>query len=174
MIDRENMSNIGDMDNNQSKVYLSLLVKSLEKKSGILSELIELTQKQEQLIGNEQIEDEQFNSIINQKSELIKQVNELDNGFELLYQRIREELKTNPIDYKESIDRLKTLITDVTDKGVQLQVIERRNKDKIEKYLQIKRNNIKSFKVNSKTASSYYTNISSLGTDGSYFFDKKK
>ena len=174
MTDKGNINDISDMDNNQSRVYLSLLEKSLEKKSGVLTELIDLTQKQEALIINDQIGEDQFYQIINQKSELIKQINELDNGFELLYQRIRDELKSDPVSYKEQIERLKELITVVTDKGVQLQVIERRNKDKIDNFLQVKRKGIKSFKVNSKTASSYYSNVNSLGTDGSYFFDKKK
>lgn len=166
--------NASNTDTNQSLVYLSLLGKSLEKKAHLLSELTELTHEQEELISKDQLEDDRFISIINQKGELIKQVNELDNGFELLYQRVREELKVNPGSYKEHVERLKTLVTDVTDKGVQLQAMERRNKDKIDLFLHTRRKNIKSFKMNQKTASSYYSNTGNKTTDSSYFFDKKK
>lgn len=159
---------------NQSMVYLSLLFKSLEKKAGILDKLIELTQKQETVICNEQFEDDQFNSIINEKDELIKLINELDNGFEQLYQRVKTDITSDAGSYIKQIEVLKELITIVTNKGIQLQVMERRNKDKIEVYLRTKRNSIKNFKVNSRTVSSYYSNMTNKTTEEAYFFDKKK
>ena len=166
------MSDIDSMG--QDDVYLSLLEKSLEKKAAILDKLIELTEKQKTLINQEQLDFDQFDSIVNEKSELIQQINELDNGFEQLYQRVRDELNANPGSFKNQIERLKQLITDVTDKGVRLQVMEKHNKDMMDSYLRSKRENIKSFKVNSKAAAKYYSNINNATMDSSYFFDKKK
>jgi hypothetical protein len=159
---------------NQSMVYLSLLDKSLKKKGSILDRLIELTQRQGNLISNDKIEDVQFNNIINDKDELIKLINELDNGFEQIYQRVKDVITADPDSFGTQIEELKELITAVTDKGIQLQVMERRNKDKIDAYLQTKRKSIKSFKVNSRTASSYYSSMNNIKTEEAYFFDKKK
>ena len=169
------VSNTSDIyQNNQNMVYLSLLAKSLEQKSAILDELIELTAKQEKLIADEHLEDKQFDTICDSKDELIRKINELDNGFEQLYQRIKTVLNENPEDYSTQIEELKRLITDVTDKGIRLQVMERHNKDKIDSFIKAKRNDIKSFKVNSRTAAKYYSNISKMTSDDSYFFDEKK
>jgi len=166
---------MGDINNKeQNVVYLSLLEKSLEKKAAILEQLIELTEEQKTLIDDDKLTNEQFDDIFDKKGELIKQINELDNGFEQLYQRVRDELNANPGGFKMQIEQLKKLITDVTDKGVRLQASERRNKERIDSYLRNKRESIKNFKVNSKAASRYYSNINNATIDNSYFFDKKK
>lgn len=160
--------------NNQNTVYLSLLEKSLEKKAACLDELIELTAKQEALIAADQLEDEQFVSIIGCKSELIKKIDELDSGFEQLYQRVQEELKASPGAYRTQVERLKKLIAEVTDKGVKLEVMERRNKDKMDIYFRTKRDSIRSFKVNNRTAAKYYSSINNASINSTYFFDEKK
>lgn len=166
---------MGDINNKeQNVVYISLLEKSLEKKAAILEQLIELTEEQKTLIDDDKLTNEQFDDIFEKKGELIKQINELDNGFEQLYQRVRDELNAHPGGFKMQIEQLKKLITDVTDKGVRLQALERRNKERIDSYLRDKRESIKSFKVNSKAASKYYSNINNATIDNSYFFDKKK
>lgn len=160
--------------NNQNEVYLSLLEKSLEKKAVYLEELIELTGEQETLIAAGELEGERFNSIYDRKTELIEKIDELDRGFEQIYQRVKDELASNTGSYRSKIEELKELITDVTDRGVRLQVMERRNRDKIENYLRDKRDSIRNFKVNSKTASKYYSSFNKMGKDSSYFFDEKK
>jgi len=169
---------MGDMpnnsQNNQNAVYISLLEKSLEKKAIYLDELIKLTEEQETLISAGKLEDDRFDSIIDSKNELIKKIDELDGGFEQIYQRVKAELISNPEGYRAHIEELKELITDVTDKGVRLQVMERRNRDRIELYLRSKRDSIRNFKVNSKTASKYYSSFNKIGKDDSYFFDEKK
>lgn len=165
---------MGELDqNSQNAVYLSLLEKSLEKKTAVLEKLIELTGEQESLINNDRLKSDQFSSIIEEKDKLINQINELDDGFEQLYQRVREELNINPGSHRTQIEKLKRLITEITDKGVSLQVMERRNKDKIDNFIRSRQERIRNFKVNSKTAAKYYSNFNKTNADSSFFFDKR-
>ena len=162
------------MDNyNKGKTYLSLLEDSLKKKNRLLDHLLKLTQEQEELIKEEDIEDDKFDKIIEEKEPLIEKVTELNIGFEQVYDRIKEELVSNKDKYHEEIQSLQRLIQELTDKGVRLQALEKRNKVNIELYLKDKRNDIKNFKLSNKTVSNYYKNMANQNQEASYFFDKK-
>lgn len=158
---------------NQNETYLAVMIATLEKKSVLLEQLIELSQQQELLIKNDQIDEETFDQIIDEKDNRIEMILKLDDGFEKIYQYLKEELKTGQESYQNGIQKLKELITIVTDKGVQLQVIEKQNKSRMDTYFQSKRKEIKNFKLSSQTASSYYKNMADQHQQQSYFFDKK-
>lgn len=162
------------MDNyNKGKTYLSLLEDSLKKKNRLLDHLLKLTQEQEELIKEKDIEDDKFDKIIEEKEPLIEKVTDLNVGFEQVYDRIKEELISNKDKYHEEIQSLQRLIQELTDKGVRLQALEKRNKVNIELYLKDKRNDIKNFKLSNKTVSNYYKNMANQSQEESYFFDKK-
>lgn len=162
------------MDNyNKGKTYLSLLEDSLKKKNRLLDHLLKLTQEQEELIKEKDIEDDKFDKIIEEKEPLIEKVTDLNVGFEQVYDRIKEGLVSNKDKYHEEIQSLQRLIQELTDKGVRLQALEKRNKVNIELYLKDKRNDIKNFKLSNKTVSNYYKNMANQNQEASYFFDKK-
>lgn len=162
------------MDNyNKGKTYLSLLEDSLKKKNRLLDQLLKLTQEQEKLIKEEDIEDDKFDKTIEEKEPLIEKVTDLNVGFEQVYNRIKEGLVSNKDKYHEEIQSLQRLIQELTDKGVRLQALEKRNKVNIELYLKDKRNDIKNFKLSNKTVSNYYKNMANQSQEESYFFDKK-
>lgn len=158
---------------NHKETYLAVMIASLEKKSDLLEQLFERSKQQEQLIKNNQINDEDFNRIIEEKDAGIAKILELDEGFEKLYHYLKEELAVSPGKYQKEIQKLKDLVTIVTDRGVQLQAIELQNKTRMELYFQSKRKEIKNFKLSSQTATSYYKNMADQHQQQSYFFDKK-
>ncbi len=159
---------------NQSETYLAVMIASLEKKSDLLEQLFELSKQQEQLIKSDKFDDEQFNRIIEEKGVGIAKIQELDQGFDKLYQSLKEELTANPGSYKKELQKLKDLISTVTDRGVQLQALEMQNKTRMEAYFRSKRKEIKDFNLSSQTATSYYKNMTDQYQQQSYFFDKKK
>ena len=63
--------------NNKNKTYLSLLEDSLIKKNQVLDQILDLTQEQEQLIKEEDMDDDKFDKIIEEKDPLINKVVEL-------------------------------------------------------------------------------------------------
>lgn len=159
---------------NQKETYLELLEASLEKKCELLDELIECSKEQGVLFDEEKVNDDQFDQIIDKKDKRIQMILQLDEGFEKIYERVKDELSSNQTIYQSVIANLKTLVKSVTDKSIQLQAIEMRNKNKIDDYFRTKRKEIKNFKVNNQTATSYYKSRVDQYQQQSYFFDKKK
>lgn len=158
----------------QNQTYLALLEGSLVKKCELLTSLMELTKEQETLFVNNKVDEEQFNRILNNKDEQIQQLLKLDEGFEQIYQHVKDELSLHSGRYQAEISRLKSLITKVTDESVQLQAMEKRNSLRIEEYFRTKRKEIKNLKVSNQLVSSYYKNMTDHSSQQSYFLDQKK
>ncbi|MDF2541061.1 MAG: hypothetical protein K0S47_779 [Herbinix sp.] len=157
---------------NQHGTYLALLADTLQKKSHLLDKLTILTDEQESIISAGRVEDDRFQEIMDEKEKHILSLQQLDDGFELIYNRVKEELSGNAAIYKEIIRNLQELITKVTDKSVSLQASEMRNKSKMEAYMMTKRKEIRNVKMSNQTVANYYNNMASKGQ--SYFYDKKK
>lgn len=145
--------------NKNSKMYLSLLVDVIEKKEDILSQLILETINQSNCFQNEELLEEQYDGFYQKKIELIQEVEKLDEVFETLYQRVKEEIKENQYEYEQEIKGLQKKIRSITDKSIQLQKLESENKVKYELFLQSQRKMKKDIKVSKKTAATHYKNM---------------
>lgn len=160
------------MDSNRT--YIEVLIHSLQKKVQVLDDVIALTKEQEILLAkSDSMDMDEFNQTIDKKGHLIDHINELNDGFEKLYDRIKEELK-NKKEYSMEIRQLQDLIKIVTEKSVKIQAVEKQNYVKFQNFLKTKSTEIKEFKQSSKTVSSYYKNMASQHQGQSYFIDKKK
>ena len=163
-----------ELRDNAKETYIQLLIDSLGKKQEILDELMQITSRQQTIIDSEGFEEDEFLQTITLKEELIKSLDELDRGFEMVYDRIREELNDNRKEYISQITSLKELVTSVTDLSVKLQALEKRNRSKLEALLVNKRKNIRNSRLSNETVTNYYKNMTSKPESQSYFYDKKK
>ncbi len=154
--------------------YLVILENSLEKKVIVLDEIANYNVGQEQLLRKEKVSMEDLDANMEEKDKLIQKLTELDEGFEALYERIREQLLTNKENYKEQIKRIQGLISQVTDKSVSIQAQESRNKKLIEDYFAKERNQIRQGRQASKTAYSYYKSMSNADDTAFSILDQKK
>lgn len=154
--------------------YVSILTDTLEKKVLILNNLLEVTLKQEKCISEDAFDSDEFEQTYTVKETLIEQLNKLDEGFDLIYEHVKEELSVNQILYKEEILHLQRLIRQITEKSTEIQAIEMRNKSEIDAFFLQRKKMIKGYKVNSKRVSSYYKNMADQHHGESYFYDKKK
>lgn len=159
------------MDRNQ---YISILIESLTNKIAILDEIIDLNNRQSNLIGQEEFNMEAFDQIVIQKAGLIEKLDLLDSGFESIYDRIQQELALNKAKYTVEIKELQKLIARVTDQSACIQTSEERNRQKIEEYFRHTRASYKSAHVSVKAASTYYKAMSNLNTVDPQLMDKKK
>lgn len=163
-----------ELNDNVKQTYIQLLIDSLEKKCEVLGELMKTTTQQQDMIDSTYFNEDEFMHTITLKEEQISKLSELDKGFEMVYDRIRKELKDNHKNYTSEIISLKELVTKVTDMSVKLQALEQRNKSKLEALLTSKRKNIKNARLSNETVTNYYKNMSGGNESKSYFYNKKK
>lgn len=160
------------MDNNNT--YIDILIGTLNRKNHILEEIIKLTMLQERYLNEPDMDMDFFDDTLEKKAELIRELDDLDDGFEAIYERVSEELKTRKENYKDKILKLQELIKEVTDKGIRLEALEQQNKLKIETYFSSKKQEIKEFKKSNESVANYYKSMTDNPQGESFFLDKKK
>ena len=69
-----------------------ILLQSLEKKTKLLDDMIRQNGVQEELLKEEDLDMDAFDEAINQQGFYIEELDKLDQGFETVYDRVREEL----------------------------------------------------------------------------------
>lgn len=162
-----------ELNDNNKKTYIQIIIDSLNKKYKVLNELMQITSRQKAIIDADSFDEDLFMETISLKQEQIDKLSELDRGFELVYDRIREDLKTNSKEYQSEITSLKELVTKITDLNIKLQALEKSNKPKLESRLANKRQSIKKSRLSNQTVTNYYKTMSGGQETQSYFYDKK-
>ena len=153
--------------------YLSVLEDSLKKKLQILDELTDYTMQQQELLKVEELDYEAFDRLVDQKEPLIQKIMELDQGFETVYDRIKEQLLGNKEQYAAQIRALQSLIGELTDKSVKLQTMEQRNKSAVEQQFRKSREKIRQGRQNKQAALNYYKNMNNSNYVPPQFLDDK-
>ena len=154
--------------------YIRMMLDILSKKESCLKELLELTTAQESILKGEEFDEDGFEGLIKQKGDLLRKLEEYDEGFQAIYNRVAAELQNNKEEHKEQILEMQRLITGITDLSVKLTALEEKNKTALEVLFREKRQNIRQFKVSKQTADKYYKNMIGMQTGASYFMDQKK
>ena len=67
---------------------LNILSESLDKKIDLLKRIVEYDDEQEKFLKSEPLDFTSFDKDVEKKGELIDELNRLDNGFEVLYNKI--------------------------------------------------------------------------------------
>ena len=156
-------------------VYVSVLHDSLRDKCNILQEMLGITQKQEQILSEEEMDFDDFDELMKDKESLIQRVQELDQGFQNLFDKIGTVLKDNSQQYKAQIVEMQEYIRTITDCGVKIQALEHSNKEKFTAALAKKRREIRDFNKSNKTVVSYSKNMANQHQAWqSYFMDKRE
>lgn len=113
---------------NTIETSLKILTDSLKKKYASLQELKKFTDMQYKMICRGDI-GLSFNEISEQKDKLINKVKELDEGFELIYGRISKDLLANSKEYREHIILIQSLIKNLMEMSMRIEVMEKTNYD---------------------------------------------
>ena len=158
----------------QEQTYIEIMQQSLKKKIEILDKIISLDEKQKEQLEDSTSKVEDFDKTVEEKAKLIEQLNQLDSGFEKLYARVKEELAVHKKDHAASIHNMQECIRKITDKSVEIQAQEARNKELMTKKFASMRQKAKSVRTNSKIANQYYRNMMQLNYVDPQFMDTKK
>ena len=156
--------------------YLQLLEESLVKKIRVLDRIEEFDIKQKDALSSEDTtpDFEKFDSFIDEKGKLIDELNSLDDGFEALYARVADTLKSDIPGNASRIRKLQELIREITDKSVEIQKQESENKALIEKYFQNARGDIGKGRTSLNAAYSYFQAQRSVSNSESLYIDSKQ
>lgn len=154
--------------------YLTLLEESLRRKLQVLAEIQKYNLRQQEIFQSDQVDLDKFDEYVAEKGVLIDKLTALDSGFEKLYEKVAEELKTDRQRYAGQIKTLQALVTEVTETGVAVQAQEARNKKLIEDYFKRERDGIRMNRKTSKAAINYYKNMNKSSVVMPVFMDDKK
>lgn len=158
----------------QDKEYIAILRQSLEKKNKILDLIVEKNKEQRILFTDDTLPPERLEENIKEKGDLIDQLNQLDDGFEQVYNRVREILNKEKEAYRDEIKKMQELIREITDKSATVQAQEQRNKElAVQKFASVKKE-IRKARTSTKAASQYYKSMAKMNVVDSQFLDKKK
>jgi flagellar biosynthesis/type III secretory pathway chaperone len=157
-----------------AETYVAIMLQSLKKKEQVLSQIIILNRKQKDVLENPNATPDEFDDLVEQKSALIEQLDQLDSGFEKLFARMKEELEGNKDKYASQIKEMQTYIRSVTDKSVEIQSQESRNKDLMVKKFAYVRQQARTVRTGTQVASKYYRNMTKTGVIEPQFMDNKQ
>lgn len=154
--------------------YLDIMIDSLVKKEELLRQIVDYNEAQQTIVTAPEFKEEAFEKNIADKGEAVEKILRLDEGFNSVFNRIKEELQANKKKYAKDIEHLKALVASVTDLGVRIQAQELRNKQLVEKKFAQMRRELSQAKRTTSTANAYYKNVNNLNQYESHFLDQKK
>ena len=160
--------------NGQNENYILILKESLKKKKHILEELVKLNERQKAAVSGENFDAEAFEAVVEEKGQYIEQIEELDKGFQSVYDHVKDTLNGNRERYKTEIAELKQLIAEVTEKSMEVQISEKRNEQLVYSKIAQERKKIHQSRTASRVASDYYKSMSKVNVIDPQFLDKKK
>ena len=157
-----------------NSLYINILIESLQKKIRILDEIILADQEQREGLEDPNLDPDDFDKIVEKKSEYIEQLDQLDSGFEELFARVRDELNENRETYKEQIHTMQDLIRKITDKSLMIQKQEAQNKELMQQKFAAVRSQAREVRKSQKIVNQYYKNMMKTNYIDPQFMDNKK
>ena len=146
----------------QENSYIQVLIQSLHQKVEALDSIIEKNKEQYEILSAEEADMDAFEKNIEEKSQYIDKIVFLDDGFEEIYTRVKEELDGNRAAYTEEIQKMKDLISMITERSMKIQVQEQRNKELAGMQFSKARKKIRQVKAGNKAATQYYKNMQQM------------
>lgn len=157
-----------------SEQYLNILQESLEKKLSVLDEILRISHKQSDILTMEPVDFEQFDRCVDDKDICIEQLEKLDEGFEMVYEKVKQELHAHREQYAAWIADTQKMIAQIMERSVAIQAQEARNKQAVEQVLQKERRGYGKGKRSAKAAMDYYRHMSNTQVVDPQFMDQKK
>lgn len=158
----------------QMDTYLDMLQDSLKKKLEILNNIMKYQREEAEMLKGESMDIEAFDKSINGKVALAESIDPLDDGFERVYDRIREEMINHKDKYAVQIRAMQDMIGEISEKNVLIQAEENRIKLEVDNFAKRESAALRQRLDNGKAARSYYNNMKKLNYVASQFMDKKK
>lgn len=153
---------------------VQVLLQSLVKKNQTLDRLIELNTVHENLLKADELDMDALDAMLDEQGELVEELGLLDDGFEAVYDRCREELIANKEQYREEIRGMQECISQITSKIATLNAGNMRNKMLAENQFKRQKQEISQNLSKTNVARNYYNSMNKLNYVTPQFYDNKK
>lgn len=157
-----------------ANAYVSIMIQSLLKKEGILDKIQNLNEEQKIQLEDPNLDPEDFDKIVGQKAVLIDEMDRLDEGFQELFLKVKEELDEKREIYKDEIRKMQGLIRRLTEKSMSIQRQEAQNKQLMEQKFSAVHKQVKEVRQSQKVVNQYYRNMMKTNYVDPQFLDNKK
>ncbi len=155
--------------------YLTILEDSLEKKSRALDALSEMCAKQEEAICGDKLDVDTYNEVTELQGNLIEDLNQLDDGFTALFDRVFPAVKSDPHRYADHVRRSQDLIAEISEKTILIEAAERRLQARLDRLAASGRpDNSTSHVAPGTAAGRYNATMNGAGGVSSIFVDNKR
>ncbi len=154
--------------------YIGILLQDLRKKNQVLDMIMYANQRQKDALTDPNLDPDEFDKIVEEKAKLIERLEQLDDGFEKIYDYVREELKENKEAHKEEILEMQNLIRQLTEKSASIQAQEQRNKELMKNKFTEVRQHVREIRSSQKVVNQYYQNMMKANYIDPQFMDNKK
>ena len=159
----------------QDESYVDILIDTLNKQVPVLEEVLEITRKQEAIAKSDIFDTEAFDETLMRKDVCIAKLNEYDNAFVSLYDRVKSLVRANREKYADKISVMQTLIRKCTDLGNEIRILETRNKDVIARCFANKKQEYSAKQTAATVAGKYNTTMRNVNLMGEgYRFNQDK
>lgn len=154
--------------------YIEMMLQSLAKKKRLLEQIVELNKEQKIMLQDPNLDVDDFEQNMNRKGRLIDDINLLDEGFEQLYGRVKEELNLQKEQYAQQIHQMQDAIRELSALSVSIQAQEQRNKVLVEQKFSSVRKQVKSVRNSQRVVKQYYDNMVKMNQAVPKYVDNKK
>lgn len=154
--------------------YIQIMIESIEKKLAVLDEVAVLNKRQLEASSAQPFDLEVYDEIMEEKGKLIDELERLDEGFTSTYELVKDDVKENPGQYRDKVLQLQELVRRAIDKGVEVEVQEKRNRKSLETAMAMQRKELRQKRVSQSAALKYYKANSKINSVDPQLMDKKK
>ena len=153
--------------------YLSMMMDSLDKKIDVLKRIEEENVRQREALSADTVDTDAFEATVDAKAALIEELDQLNEGFDSLFSKVKEELDGRKDLYKEQIAAMQEKIRTISALSGSIQAEEIRNKALAEKSFQKSRNDMIQGKKSARAALDYYRNMARSTFTPPQYLDSK-
>lgn len=158
----------------QEKEYLEVLIQSLKKKLLLLNRITVLNQDQRDILQDENADPDAFDINVRDKDRVVKQIVELDAGFNEVYEHIKALMERDHSAYEKQLEEMRGLIRQIMANDASIRAEEQRNfKLAQQKFANVKKQ-VREVKASQKMVNSYYQNMMKQNRYEPQFMDRKK
>jgi len=156
------------------KNELEILIESLQKKICLLNEILMNSKKQLAMTELEKFDLEEFDESVNKKTDLIKKMDQNDQGFDVVFDRVKTELIDNQNEYLVEIAQMQDLIRKILDIGSEIHVVEKQSREGLERYFKENKSKLQKGRRDGNAVLNYYKQVNQTDYVAPMFMDQKK